>query len=96
MEVGRCRDSNSEGDQVPIRTAGPFGLDAPHHALKIFLFSWLPQPHLQGGPKLQWRDVIRKDLKAISVSQDKWYEEASASRPEWRATMVISDLHTPK
>ena len=33
---------------------------------------------------MRWRDVIRKDLKAIGVSEDRWYDEASVSRPRWR------------
>ena len=34
------------------------------HTPKISLFSWLPEPCLQGGPLKRWRDVICKDLKA--------------------------------
>ena len=71
-----------------------------HRIPKIGLFSWLPQPRPQGGTKLRWRDVIRKDLKAISVSEEKWYDEAAASRPTWRATnkggvrlSIASDHH---
>ena len=55
-----------------------------HRIPKICLFSWLPQPRPRGGPRLRWRDIIRKDLKAIGVSEDRWYDEASVSRPRWR------------
>ena len=51
-----------------------------HRIPKICLFSWLSQPRPRGGPRLRWRDVIRKDLKVIGVSEDKWYDEVSASR----------------
>ena len=50
---------------------------------KICLFSWLPQPCLRGGPRLRWRDMIRKDLRVIKVSEDKWYDEASMSKLTW-------------
>ena len=30
--------------------------------------------------------MIRKDLKTIELDESKWYEEATASRGEWRAT----------
>ena len=40
----------------------------------------------EGAPRLRWRwrDVIRKDLKVIEVSENKWYDEASMSRSRWR------------
>ena len=49
-----------------------------HHIPKICLFSWLPQPHPQGGPRLRWRD------KVIGVSKDRWYDEASVSSLRWK------------
>ena len=30
-------------------------------------------------------DVVRKDLSAIGVSEEEWYDEASVSRPRWRS-----------
>ena len=57
-----------------------------HRTPKICLFSWLPQPRPRGGPRVRWRDVIRKDLKAINVSEDRWYDEASISRMRWKTT----------
>ena len=56
----------------------------PDHCIpKVCLFSWLPQPHPCGGPRLRWRDLIRKDLK---VSEKQWYEVATTSRSRWRTT----------
>ena len=57
-----------------------------HRTPKICLFSWLPQPRPRGGPRLRWRDVIRKDLRTIKVSEEKWYDEASMSRSRWQNT----------
>ena len=53
---------------------------------KICLFSWLPQPRPRGGPRLRWRDVVRRDLRAINVSEERWYDEATVSRARWRNT----------
>ena len=39
-----------------------------HHTPKICLFSQL-QP--LGGPRLRWKDLIRRDLHLISVPEDK-------------------------
>ena len=57
-----------------------------HRTPKICLFSWLPQLRPQGGPRLRWKDVIRKDLRATKVSEEKWYDEASISRLRWQNT----------
>ena len=32
------------------------------------------------------RDVIKKDIKAISVSEDRWYDETSISWMRWKTT----------
>ena len=63
---------------------------------KIILFSWLPQPRPQGGPRRRWRDVIRADLKALKIPEDSWYKEANTSRAGWRATyrQVCADITT--
>ena len=55
---------------------------------KICLFSWLPQPRPRGGPSLglRWRDMVRRDLRAMNVSKEKWYDEATVSRARWRNT----------
>jgi len=29
-----------------------------------------------GSPKKRQKDVIRKDLKNVSVDEDKWYDDA--------------------
>jgi len=51
---------------------------------KMALFGWLPKPHPPGGPRKRWRDQIRQDLKAVGVSEEDVYEEAS-NRAGWRA-----------
>ena len=51
---------------------------------KMALFGWLPEPRPPGGPRKRWRDQIRQDLKAVGVSEEDWYEEAS-NRAGWRA-----------
>ena len=51
---------------------------------KATLFSWLPEPRPTCGPKKRWRDVMRKDLKDIGVSEEKWFVEALRSRAGWR------------
>ena len=53
---------------------------------KICLFSWLPQPRPRGGPRLRWRDVVWRDLRAMNVSEERWYDEATVSRARWRNT----------
>ena len=37
------------------------------------LFGWLPQPRPPHGPKLHWRDRIRKDLKLFHSGDGGWY-----------------------
>ena len=56
---------------------------------KAVLFGWLSQPRPRCGPRRRWKDVIRKDLKDIEVNEDEWYEEATRSRPGWRATCKL-------
>ena len=53
---------------------------------KISLCSWLPQPRPRGGPRKRWKDVIRKDLQRMKISEDEWYEAATSSRAAWRGT----------
>lgn len=53
---------------------------------KATLFGWLAHPRPRGGPRKRWRDVIRKDLKEMDVSEEGWYREAVSSRGGWRAT----------
>ena len=55
---------------------------------KICLFSWMPQPRPRGGPRLRWRDLIRKDLKEIKVPEESWYDVATTSRSRWRVTYM--------
>ena len=42
---------------------------------KSVLFGWLSQPRPQGGPRRRWRDVIRRDLKDVKISEDEWCEK---------------------
>ena len=51
---------------------------------KMALFGWLPEPRPPGGPRKRWRDQIRQDLKAVGISEEDWFEEAS-HRAGWRA-----------
>ena len=48
-----------------------------HRIPKQVLFGRLPQP--RPGPRRRWRD-----LKAIGVTEDRWYEDATISRAGWR------------
>ena len=57
-----------------------------HHIPKACLFGWMPQSRPRGGSRLRWRNLIKKDLKEIKVSEDQWYEVATTSRSRWRAT----------
>ena len=49
----------------------------------MVLFGWLPQSRPRGGPRRRWRDVLRKDLKEIGISEAKWYEKTQ-DRASWR------------
>ena len=62
-----------------------------HRLLKSLLFGWLPESCPRCGPRRRWRDVIRKDLKDISIAESKWYEEVRRSRAGWRV-MYQDDL----
>ena len=53
---------------------------------KISLFSWMPELHPREGPHKRWRDVIHTELKEMKIPEDAWYEKATTSRAEWRAT----------
>ena len=39
---------------------------------EICLFGWLPQTRPCGGPRRRWRNLARKDLKAVQVGE-VWY-----------------------
>ena len=43
-----------------------------HRLSKICLFGWLHQTWPCGGPQRRWRDLAKKDLKAMQVGED-WY-----------------------
>ena len=53
-----------------------------HRMPKMSLFGWLPQTRPPGGPRKRWRDVIRKDLQALGIPEERWYQ-ATQSREEW-------------
>ena len=56
-----------------------------HRIPKSVLFGWLSHPRPQGGPRRRWRDVVKKDLKEVKVSDEEWYDEARRSRAGWQA-----------
>ena len=47
-----------------------------HRIPKSVLFGWLSHPRPQGGPRRRWRDVVKKDLKEVKISEEEWYDEA--------------------
>ena len=51
-----------------------------HRTPKLALFGWLPQTRPPGGPRKQWRDQIRHDLKMVQVPEAEWCSEATSSR----------------
>ena len=54
-----------------------------HRLPKICLFGWLPQTRSSGGPRRRWRDLAKKDLKAVQVGKD-WYS-VTQDRGKWRS-----------
>ena len=46
-----------------------------HRLPKLCLFGWLPQTWPCGGPRRRWRDLTKKDLKAMEIGED-WYNVA--------------------
>ena len=56
---------------------------------KKILFGWLLKSRPAGGPRKQWHDHIRKDLKLVGVSESDCYYEATHSRNAWRAVYWI-------
>ena len=85
----RWRDTDTLTDKIFKRRAEWLGHLArmPDNRIpKISLCSWLPQPCPRGGPRKRWKDVIRKDLQRMKVSEDEWYEAATSSRAAWRGT----------
>ena len=49
---------------------------------KMCLFGWLHKTHPPGGPKRRWRDMAKKDLKAVEIEENTWYDKA-LNRQEW-------------
>ena len=54
-----------------------------HRFPKMCLFGWLPQKQPCGGPRRRWRDLAKKDLKAMEIGVD-WYNVAQ-DRGKWRS-----------
>ena len=83
----RWGDEEAAADKVKKRRLEWLGHLArmPDHRIPIAaLFSWLPQARPRCGPKKRMRDVMRKDLKDIGVSEEKWFDEAVRLRAGWR------------
>ena len=84
----RWGDEETAADKVKKRRLEWLGHIArmPDHRVPNFtLFSWLPEPRLRCGPKKRWRDMLRRDLKDIGVSEKSWFDEAVRSKTGWRA-----------
>ena len=62
-----------------------------HQLPKQILFGWLPQPRPPHGPRLRWRDRIRKYLKLFHIDEGGWYVVAQ-NRDEWRQLRATSPL----
>ena len=52
-------------------------------SLKRMLFGRLPKTRPASGPRRRWRDVVRRDLKLLDVSEEHWYD-AAHYRSGWR------------
>ena len=53
------------------------------HLPKRCLFGWLPQVRPCRGPRMRWRDVVKRDLRTVGLCED-WYGDAQ-ERGTWRA-----------
>ena len=51
---------------------------------KRLLFGWLPQPRPAHGPKLRWRDRVRRDLQKLDIAESSWFHTAQ-DRDLWRS-----------
>ena len=84
----RWGDEETAGEKVRknrLEWLGHLARMPDYRLPKSTVFSWLPQPRPRCGPRMRWRDVVRKDLKDIGVKEDDWYEEATRSRAGWKA-----------
>ncbi len=43
-----------------------------HRIPKSMLFGWLSQSRPQGGSRRRWRDVVRRNLKEVNISEKEW------------------------
>ena len=88
----RWGDEETVGEKVQRRRLEWLGHLArmPNHRVpKVMLFSWLPQPRPRCGPQRRWRDVVKRDLKAVEVGEYEWFEKATRSRARWRALCQV-------
>ena len=53
-----------------------------HRLPKLCLFGWLPRTRPCGGPRRRWRDLVKRDLRAVEIG-DEWYSVAQ-DRGKWR------------
>ena len=54
-----------------------------HRLPKICLFGWLSKTRPCSGPRRRWRDVVKRDLKSVEVTDGEWYGDAQ-NRRKWR------------
>jgi len=54
-----------------------------YHFPKRYLFGWLSYSRPFCGPRRQWRDLAKGDLKNLGTSDGCWYQQAQ-ERDEWR------------
>ena len=50
---------------------------------KRLLFGWLPQRRPAHGPKMRWRDRVRKDMQKFNIAESRWFSVAQ-DRDSWR------------
>ena len=56
-----------------------------HRLPKIGLFGWLPQARPCGGPRRRWRDLVKRDMKAVGIGDGSWCS-AVQYRGKWMET----------
>ena len=47
-----------------------------HHIPKNTLFSWHSQPYPCGRSRKRWRDLVKRDIKAVKIHESSWFEVA--------------------
>ena len=82
----RWGDEETASEKVKkerLEWLGHLARNSDHRMPKSTLFGWLPQPRDRCGPKKRWRDMMRRDIKDIEISEEEWYDEAVRSRAGW-------------